>query len=200
MIIRNDECGYVMVLIYLQDVTVIFRRRGGDDLEQSYSKWAKTVEGAPDVINMTFTPIVSLLEGVTGIKHLTRAIELYLECKNSSFSVLIFPQYASFENPLRLCQKYVFRLKFIFVFYLMNSHSPRILYCVICIVCSDKPPIEDLQYFLDFQISRVWAPEHNSLQRKEPVCSSLQFSLMGPKLYISPDQVCINESFYSFLA
>jgi peptide/histidine transporter 3/4 len=39
------------------------------------------VQLAPDVINMTFTPIVSLLEGVPGIKHLARAIELYLECK-----------------------------------------------------------------------------------------------------------------------
>lgn len=57
------------------------------------------------------------------------------------------------------------------------------------IIFSDKPPIEDLQYFLDFQIARVWAPEQNNLQRKEPVCLSLQFSLMGPKLYISPDQV-----------
>lgn len=52
----------------------------------------------------------------------------------------------------------------------------------------DKPPIEDLQYFLDFQIARAWAPEQN-LQRKEPVCPFLQFSLMGPKLYVSPDQV-----------
>ncbi|XP_030480470.2 MACPF domain-containing protein CAD1 [Cannabis sativa] len=119
-----------------KDVTVIFRRRGGDDLEQSHSKWAETVGSAPDVINMTFTPIVSLLEGVPGIKHLARAIELYLEF---------------------------------------------------------KPPIEDLQYFLDFQIARVWAPEQNNLQRKEPVCSSLQFSLMGPKLYISPDQVTVGR-------
>jgi hypothetical protein len=68
----------------LQDVTVIFRRRGGDDLEQSHAKWAETVRLAPDVINMTFTPIVSLLEDVPGIKHLGRAIELYLECKISS--------------------------------------------------------------------------------------------------------------------
>lgn len=68
----------------LQDVTVIFRRRGGDDLEQSHAKWAETVKLAPDVINMTFTPIVSLLEDVPGIKHLARAIELYLECKISS--------------------------------------------------------------------------------------------------------------------
>lgn len=119
-----------------KDVTVIFRRRGGDDLEQSYAKWARSVEGAPDVINMTFTPIVSLLEGVAGIKHLARAIDLYLEY---------------------------------------------------------KPPIEDLQYFLDFQISRVWAPEQNNLQRKEPVCPFLQFSLMGPKLYISPDQVTVGR-------
>ncbi|CAL5346240.1 unnamed protein product [Camellia sinensis] len=119
-----------------KDVTVIFRRRGGDDLEQSYSKWEETVQTAPDVINMTFTPIVSLLEGVPGIKYLARAIELYLEY---------------------------------------------------------KPPIEDLQFFLEFQIARVWAPEQNNLQRKEPVCPSLQFSLMGPKLYISPDQVTVGR-------
>lgn len=119
-----------------KDVTVIFRRRGGDDLEQSHAKWAETVQSAPDVINMTFTPIVSLLEGVPGIKQLSRAIELYLEY---------------------------------------------------------KPPIEDLQYFLEFQIARVWAPEQSSLQRKEPVCSYLQFSLMGPKLYISPDQVTVGR-------
>ncbi|KAI3743004.1 hypothetical protein L1987_60705 [Smallanthus sonchifolius] len=120
-----------------KDVTVIFRRRGGDDLEQSHAKWAETVETAPDVINMTFTPIVSLLdEGVPGIKHLARAIELYLEY---------------------------------------------------------KPPIEDLQYFLEFQISRVWAPEQSCIQRKEPVCPSLQFSLMGPKLYISLEQVTVGR-------
>ncbi|CAH1440344.1 unnamed protein product [Lactuca virosa] len=119
-----------------KDVTAIFRRRGGDDLEQSHAKWAETVETAPDVINMTFTPIVSLLHGVPGIKHLTRAIDLYLEY---------------------------------------------------------KPPIEDLQYFLEFQIPRVWAPEQSNIQRKEPVCPSLQFSLMGPKLYISLEQVTIGR-------
>uniref|UniRef100_A0A803NDZ4 MACPF domain-containing protein n=1 Tax=Chenopodium quinoa TaxID=63459 RepID=A0A803NDZ4_CHEQI len=64
-----------------QDVTVIFRRRGGDDLEQSSIKWAETVYLSPDVIDMTFEPIVSLLEGVPGLKHLAHAIELYLECK-----------------------------------------------------------------------------------------------------------------------
>lgn len=57
----------------------------------------------------------------------------------------------------------------------------------------DKPPIEDLQYFLDFQIARAWAPEQSNLQRKEPVCKSLQFSLMGPKLFVSADQVTFTD-------
>ncbi|KAG9448153.1 hypothetical protein H6P81_014281 [Aristolochia fimbriata] len=122
-----------------EDVTVIFRRRGGDDLIQSHAMWATTVDSAPDVINMTFSPIISLLEGLPGIKHLARAIELYLEF---------------------------------------------------------KPPIEELQYFLDFQISRVWAPAQSNLpghQRKEPVCPFLQFSLMGPKLYVSSEQISVGR-------
>ncbi|CAO2842287.1 unnamed protein product [Amaranthus hypochondriacus] len=85
---------------------------------------------------MTFEPIVSLLEGVPGLKHLAHALELYMEY---------------------------------------------------------KPPLEDLQYFLEFQISRVWAPEQNNLQRKEPVCPYLQFSLMGPKLHVSPEQVTVGR-------
>uniref|UniRef100_A0A7N0T3X3 MACPF domain-containing protein n=1 Tax=Kalanchoe fedtschenkoi TaxID=63787 RepID=A0A7N0T3X3_KALFE len=119
-----------------KDVTVIFRRRGGDDLEQNHAKWAETVPLAPDVINMTFAPIVSLLDESPAIRHLARAIDMYLEF---------------------------------------------------------KPPIEDLQYFLEFQIPRAWAPEQSILQRKEPVCKFLQFSMMGPKLYISSDQVTVGR-------
>ncbi|XP_010273469.1 PREDICTED: MACPF domain-containing protein CAD1-like isoform X2 [Nelumbo nucifera] len=122
-----------------EDVTVIFRRRGGDDLVQSHAKWVETVNLAPDVISMTFSPIVSLLGELPGKKHLARAIDLYLEY---------------------------------------------------------KPPIEELQYFLEFQIARVWSPENSNLpgyQRKEPVCPSLQYSLMGPKLYISTDQITVGR-------
>lgn len=64
----------------MQDVTVIFRRRGGDDLEQSHTQWAKTVRSSPDVIEMSFYPITLLLEGIKGKEHLERAISLYLEC------------------------------------------------------------------------------------------------------------------------
>ncbi|KAJ0017421.1 hypothetical protein Pint_10186 [Pistacia integerrima] len=71
------------------DVTVIFRRRGGDDLEQSHAKWAETVQLAPDVINMTFTPIVSLLEGVPGIKHLARAIDYTSSCMDGDFAPMV---------------------------------------------------------------------------------------------------------------
>ncbi|RWR89178.1 MACPF domain-containing protein CAD1-like protein isoform X1 [Cinnamomum micranthum f. kanehirae] len=122
-----------------EDVTVIFRRRGGNDLVQNLALWSITMESSPDVINMTFVPIVSLLDGSPGIKHLARAIDLYLEY---------------------------------------------------------KPPIEELQYFLEFQIPRVWAPvqnNHPGHQRKEPICRFLQYSLMGPKLYISSEQISVGR-------
>ncbi|KAG1365632.1 MACPF domain-containing protein CAD1 [Cocos nucifera] len=122
-----------------EDVTVIFRRRGGDDLVQSYTKWARTVYSAPDVIEITFCPITSLLESIPGKDHLTRAINLYLEY---------------------------------------------------------KPPMEELQYFLEFQVPRIWAPVRNELpghQRKDPVCPYLQFSIMGPKLHVSQEQISVGR-------
>ncbi|KAB1224627.1 MACPF domain-containing protein CAD1 [Morella rubra] len=122
-----------------EDVTVIFRRRGGDDLEQNHTQWARTVRTSPDVIEITFFPIVALLDGVAGKEHLTHAIDLYL--------------------------KY-------------------------------KPPVEELRYFLEFQIPRIWAPVHDKIaghQRKEPVCPSLQFSIMGQKLYVSQEQISVGR-------
>lgn len=68
-------------------------------------------------------------------------------------------------------------------------------------LCSDKPPIEELRYFLEFQIPRVWAPLHDKIagqQRKEPVCPSLQFSIMGQKLYVSQEQVNDHLSHFPF--
>ncbi|XP_027335001.1 MACPF domain-containing protein CAD1-like isoform X3 [Abrus precatorius] len=122
-----------------KDVTVIFRRRGGDDLEQNHSKWLKTIKSSPDIIEMTFCPITDLLDEIPGKEHLTRAIGLYLEY---------------------------------------------------------KPPIEELRYFLEFQIPRVWAPLQDRIpgqQRKEPVCPSLQFSIMGQKLYVSQEQITVGR-------
>ncbi|XP_019187734.1 PREDICTED: MACPF domain-containing protein CAD1-like [Ipomoea nil] len=122
-----------------EDVTVIFRRRGGDDLEQSHVHWAKTVKSSPDVIEMSFYPITMLLEGVKGKEHLSRAISLYLEY---------------------------------------------------------KPQLEELRYFLEFQVPRIWAPlqdRHPGQQRKEPVCPSLQFSMMGQKLFVSQEQISVGR-------
>lgn len=79
-----------MIIPHLQDVTVIFRRRGGDDLVQSHAEWADTVSSAPDVINMTFISIISLLEGSPGIQYLARAIDLYLDCKFCLNPLLFF--------------------------------------------------------------------------------------------------------------
>ncbi|KAG5089027.1 hypothetical protein JHK86_001639 [Glycine max] len=122
-----------------EDVTVIFRRRGGDDLEQNHSKWLSTIKSSPDIIEMTFCPITDLLDEIPAKEHLTRAIGLYLEY---------------------------------------------------------KPPIEELRYFLEFQIPCVWAPLQDKIpgqQRKEPVCPSLQFSIMGQKLYVSQEQITVGR-------
>uniref|UniRef100_A0A803MHW5 MACPF domain-containing protein n=1 Tax=Chenopodium quinoa TaxID=63459 RepID=A0A803MHW5_CHEQI len=122
-----------------EDITVIFRRRGGDDLEQSHKQWLMTVHSSPDIIEMAFVPITDLIKDLARKEHLSRAINLYLEY---------------------------------------------------------KPPIEELRYFLEFQIPRVWAPMHDrhpGHQRKEPVCPSLQFSLMGQKLYVSQEQVPVGR-------
>lgn len=61
-----------------------------------------------------------------------------------------------------------------------------------------KPPIGDLQYFLDFQSHKIWAPIHNDLplsaatNRANP-SSILHFNLMGPKLYVNPNQVTVGK-------
>ena len=88
---------YVYLLhLLMQDVTVIFRRRGGDDLVQSHVEWARTVPSAPDVIQMTFLPITSLLESIPGKDHLVRAINLYLECMEL---LHMFSWNLSLDNP-----------------------------------------------------------------------------------------------------
>ncbi|KAG5135180.1 hypothetical protein JHK82_026368 [Glycine max] len=140
----KDKASFTLIpTLYtdlILDVRVIFRRRGGDDLEQDHSMWLRTVCSSPDVIQMTFCPITDLIDEVPGKEHLAHIIGLYLEY---------------------------------------------------------KPPIEELRYFLEFQIAHVWAPLHDRTpghRRKEPLCPSLQFSIMGQNLYVSQEQG--NELFF----
>ena len=63
---------------------------------------------------------------------------------------------------------------------------------------ADKPPIADLQYFLDFQGHKIWAPVYNDLPlgpatNKVIQTHTLQFSLMGPKLHVNTCQVLIQN-------
>ncbi|KAK8684882.1 hypothetical protein V6N13_040897 [Hibiscus sabdariffa] len=56
-----------------------------------------------------------------------------------------------------------------------------------------KPALEDLRYFLEFQVPRQWAPMFCELplthHSKKPSCPSLQFAFMGPKIQVSSTQV-----------
>jgi hypothetical protein len=73
------------------------------------------------------------------------------------------------------------------------SDSFELISFLIFIIPADKPIIEDLQYFLEFQVPRQWAPVYNELplgpSTKRVSCPSLQFSFMGPKLYVRTIQV-----------
>jgi len=59
-----------------------------------------------------------------------------------------------------------------------------------------KPPIEELHQFLEFQLPKQWAPVFGELavgpERKQSG-ASLQFSLMGPKLYVNTNLVDVGK-------
>ncbi|XP_042508132.1 MACPF domain-containing protein At4g24290 [Macadamia integrifolia] len=60
-----------------------------------------------------------------------------------------------------------------------------------------KPPIEELHQFLEFQLPRQWAPVFSELplgpQVKQQSSASLQFSFMGPKLYVNTTPVDVGK-------
>ncbi|CAI9758841.1 unnamed protein product [Fraxinus pennsylvanica] len=70
------------------------------------------------------------------------------------------------------------------------------LACAIGLYLEYKPQIEELRYFLEYQVPRIWSPVQDRFPgqpRKEPVCPSLQFSMMGQKLYVSQEQVSVGR-------
>ncbi|XP_009782296.1 MACPF domain-containing protein At4g24290 [Nicotiana tabacum] len=60
-----------------------------------------------------------------------------------------------------------------------------------------KPPIEELHQFLEFQLPRQWAPIFGDLplgpQRRHSNFASLQFSLLGPRLYVNTTPVDVGK-------
>ncbi|CAL1352537.1 unnamed protein product [Linum trigynum] len=60
-----------------------------------------------------------------------------------------------------------------------------------------KPPIEELHQFLEFQLPRQWAPVFSELplgpQRRQHSNASLQFSFMGPKLFVNTIPVDVGQ-------
>lgn len=86
--IYHSNCTYFFLW---QDIVNICKRRGGsDDRNLSHNEWLQTVQHEPDVISMSFIPITSLLNGVPGSGFLSHAINLYLRCKQISFSLHTF--------------------------------------------------------------------------------------------------------------
>lgn len=71
---------------------------------------------------------------------------------------------------------------------------------IFSVLFADKPPLEELHQFLEFQLPRTWAPVFSELplgpQRRQQNYASLQFSFMGPKLYVNTTPVVF--LWYSF--
>jgi len=58
---------------------------------------------------------------------------------------------------------------------------------------ADKPPIEELHQFLEFQLPRQWAPVYSDFalgpQRRRQSSTSLPVNIIGPKLYVCTNMV-----------
>jgi len=81
----------------------------------------------------------------------------------------------------------------LFNFFTVEVHNTPLIH----LLSADKPSPGDLQYFLEFQIPRQWAPMFCELplrhQRRKTASPSLQFSFMGPKLHIISTQVLLTK-------
>ena len=147
--------------------------------KHSHSSWLQTMASNPEAIHFKFVPISSLLTGIPGSGYLSHAINLYLRCKK--FFYYFYPYPFHFISIIHEFQCNHLLYIFIFFFILFLSFI------------ADKPSPEDLQYFLEFQIPREWAPMFSELplrhQRKKTYSAPLQFSFMSPKLHINSTQV-----------
>ncbi|KAL3630255.1 hypothetical protein CASFOL_023239 [Castilleja foliolosa] len=80
---------------------------------------------------------------------------------------------------------------------LSGTHGSGFLGHAINLYLRYKPPIEELHQFLEFQHPRQWAPVFGDVpigpDRKQQGVASLQFSLMGPKLYVNTDEVDVGN-------
>ncbi|EOX94138.1 hypothetical protein QUC31_004421 [Theobroma cacao] len=60
-----------------------------------------------------------------------------------------------------------------------------------------KPSVDELHQFLEFQLPKQWAPVFGELalgpQKKQQNSASLQFSFMGPKLYVNTTPVYVGK-------
>ncbi|AQK52638.1 MACPF domain-containing protein At1g14780 [Zea mays] len=60
-----------------------------------------------------------------------------------------------------------------------------------------KPDLQDLQYFLEFQVPLQWAPMFNELvlgpQKRKSSYPSMQFRFLGPRLQVSTSQVSSSQ-------
>ncbi|PIN21227.1 hypothetical protein CDL12_06073 [Handroanthus impetiginosus] len=76
------DSSTLSIYSHKEEITFFWRRRGGSSSKSiSHEKWCLSVKLEPEVISMTFVPILSLLRGIPGKGFLSHAINLYLRYK-----------------------------------------------------------------------------------------------------------------------
>ncbi|GMN26821.1 hypothetical protein TIFTF001_001443 [Ficus carica] len=100
--------------------------------------------------------------------------------------------------PTVQCEPDVISMSFIPITSLLNGvPGSGFLSHAINLYLRYKPPTEELHQFLEFQLPRQWAPVFSELplgpQRKQQSNASLQFSFMGPKLYVNTIPVDVGK-------
>ncbi|KAJ4768736.1 MACPF domain-containing protein NSL1 [Rhynchospora pubera] len=81
IVLPAHNLGRSVAHLKKEDIVSIHVRRGGVNTAQSHSAWLSTLHESPDVISMSFVPIISLLNGVMGSGFISHAINLYLRYK-----------------------------------------------------------------------------------------------------------------------
>lgn len=104
-----------------------------------------------------------------------------------------FGTYFSLSSHARAWKLQKFAKKLFILPIVVSTHVIEQILYLFFFLFSDKPPEEELKQFLEFQLPRQWAPVFSDLplgpQRKQQSTSSLQFTFMGPKLYVNTSMV-----------
>ncbi|GKA81632.1 MACPF domain-containing protein-like protein, partial [Tanacetum coccineum] len=174
---------------YLEDLgDCMFSDEASPSLPERKSKDSK--QKVPEVFNRMLQPHTMQFTNIT--KNSSKDVSLDEKQQYRNFNESSIDDYLNALNWNRDSQLLVLKEAGMSFLKITQSGSRRWV-LVLKQYASNKPAAEDLQFFLEFQVSRQWAPLHCELplrhQQRKTSYPWLQFAFMGPKIYVSTTQV-----------